>query len=302
MEKKRLQWHPVFFAGLQIELQDESENLIFENEHQLGTKPKEIDVLIIKKESGVPIKKNIGKIFRKYNIVEYKSPKCYLSIDDFYKALAYAYLYKADAGEQDSIDIKEITITLVSGRYPKKLIRHFETIWGYQIKEQERGIYYIGKGEEKDILPIQLIVTAKLEERENLWLRSLSNKLRSREEMEYLVKEYQKNKDNKLYESVMDIIVRVNYGEFQEVKSVMCKALEELMEDVIQAREKEAAEKAAVEATAKVTERVTEKGIRILIETCKELGLSRKDTSVRTQDKFEIKEDIAEKYMAEYWI
>lgn len=285
MKKKPLQWHPAFFAGLQIELQDERENLIFENEHQLGTKPKEIDALIIKKEKDIPIKKNIGRIFRKYNIVEYKSPKSYLSIDDFYKVLAYAYLYKADTGGQNSIDIAELTITLVSGRYPKKLVRHFETVWGYHIKEQEKGIYYIGKGEGKDILPIQLIVTSRLEERENLWIWSLTNKLKSREEMELLVKEYQKNKDNKLYESVMDIIVRVNHREFQEVKGVMCKALEELMEDVIQAREREA----------------VKKGIQALIETCKEFGLSREDTLIRTQNKFDIQEDIAEKYLAEYW-
>ena len=49
MEKKEvLQWHPAFFAGIQIELEEEREYLSFENEHQLGTKPKEIDVLIIK--------------------------------------------------------------------------------------------------------------------------------------------------------------------------------------------------------------------------------------------------------------
>ena len=46
----RLQWHPAFYAGLQIELKDEADNLIFENEHQLGTKPKEIDILVIKKQ------------------------------------------------------------------------------------------------------------------------------------------------------------------------------------------------------------------------------------------------------------
>ena len=48
------QWHPAFYAGAQIELQDDADNLIFENEHQLGTKPKEIDVLIIKnKKNGL---------------------------------------------------------------------------------------------------------------------------------------------------------------------------------------------------------------------------------------------------------
>ena len=45
-----LQWHPAFFAGLQIEFQEEAGRFVFESEHLLGTKPKQIDVLIIKKE------------------------------------------------------------------------------------------------------------------------------------------------------------------------------------------------------------------------------------------------------------
>ena len=51
MSNSSLQWHPAFYAGVQIELCEEADQLIFENEHQLGTKPKEIDVLIIKKQS-----------------------------------------------------------------------------------------------------------------------------------------------------------------------------------------------------------------------------------------------------------
>lgn len=46
-----LQWHPAFYAGLQIEFEEEKDKLIFENEHHIGTKPKEIDVLIIKRNS-----------------------------------------------------------------------------------------------------------------------------------------------------------------------------------------------------------------------------------------------------------
>ncbi len=57
-------WHPAFFAGIQIELAEDADNLVFENEHQLGTKPMEIDVLIIKKETDRPVKKNIGRIFK----------------------------------------------------------------------------------------------------------------------------------------------------------------------------------------------------------------------------------------------
>ena len=44
MDKPRthaLQWHPAFYADIQIELEEEAGLLVFENEHQLGTKPKE---------------------------------------------------------------------------------------------------------------------------------------------------------------------------------------------------------------------------------------------------------------------
>ena len=51
MAEKMLQWHAAFFAGIQIELEEEAEYLIFENEHMLSTKPMQVDVLIIKKNS-----------------------------------------------------------------------------------------------------------------------------------------------------------------------------------------------------------------------------------------------------------
>ncbi len=74
MEQKEqsIQWHPAFLAGMQIELGEEANHLSFESEHQLGTKPMAIDILI-KKEKKREIKKNIGQIFRTYNVIEYKS-------------------------------------------------------------------------------------------------------------------------------------------------------------------------------------------------------------------------------------
>ncbi len=63
MEKRRthvLQWHPAFYADIQIELEAEAGLLIFENEHQLGTKPKEIDVLC-KKGTGSACTKKYRK-------------------------------------------------------------------------------------------------------------------------------------------------------------------------------------------------------------------------------------------------
>lgn len=234
-EKKQqvLQWHPAFFAGLQIELKGDAENLIFENEHQLGTKPKEIDVLIIKKEVAKPVRKNIGRIFRKYNIIEYKSPQDYLGVDDFYKVYAYACFYKSDAAGEDSIKIEEITISFVCNSYPEKLINHLREIGNYSIIETEKGIYYLYG----DKMPMQLIVTKELSE-ENLWLKSLTNHLTGTETADNLLREYGHHKEDKLYKSVMDMIVRANKEKFVEVKT-MCEALEELMKDELDAKERE---------------------------------------------------------------
>ena len=46
-----------------------------------------LNKLIIKVKEGERIQKNIGRIFRKYNIIEYKEPGETLTINDFYKVL-----------------------------------------------------------------------------------------------------------------------------------------------------------------------------------------------------------------------
>lgn len=51
MTEKLLQWHPAFFAGIQIEFGEEAKYLEFKSEYVLGTKPMMIDVLIKKKET-----------------------------------------------------------------------------------------------------------------------------------------------------------------------------------------------------------------------------------------------------------
>lgn len=225
-ERPVLQWHPAFFASIQIELCEEEGKVRFESEHQLGAKPMLIDVLIIKKDSNEPMEKNIGRIFRKYNIVEYKSPKDYLSIDDFYKVYGYACFYKADVVHVDSIGVDEITLTFVCKGYPQKLIQHLTEVRGYEVEQYEEGIYYI-KG---DIFPIQVIVTSRLSKEENFWLRNLTDDLPDRAAVEELAKEYHEHRKNTLYRSVMNVIVKANEELFEE-ESNMCEAIIDLFRD-----------------------------------------------------------------------
>ena len=119
---EKIQWHPAFDAALQIELGEETKYLEFDSEHLLSKKPMQIDVLV-KNERHVKIQKNIGRIFRQYNVVEYKSPEDDLNIDDFYKVYAYACIYKADTETVDFIPAAELTITFVCYHYPRTMLQ-----------------------------------------------------------------------------------------------------------------------------------------------------------------------------------
>ncbi len=95
MKDTKIQWHPGFVAAMNLEFAKDRERLIFEKEYNLNTKPLEIDLLVIRKDSSVRISNEIGSLFKGHNIMEYKSPEDGLDIDDFYKAGAYASLYKS---------------------------------------------------------------------------------------------------------------------------------------------------------------------------------------------------------------
>ena len=215
---KLLQWHPAF-----------------EREYLLSSKPMAIDVLIIKKKNAEPIHKNIGKIFRQYNIIEYKSPSDSLSVDDFYKVYGYTNFYKADTGKVNEIPIQELTITLVSKRYPRELIRHLKEVRHYTIDNPEEGIYYVIG----DILPIQILVTNRLSPEKNLWLYSLTDTLKDMSVTRQLLEDYKKNKDDQLYQAVMEIIVKANKNRLKEGKRDMCNALLELMKDELDEKREE---------------------------------------------------------------
>ncbi len=219
-EKTMRQWHPAFFASLQIELEKEAQYLSFESEHQLGTKPKEIDVLVIKKDPNVSIKKNIGRIFKTHNIMEYKSPEDYLSIDDFYKVYGYACFYKADTTHVDDIKAEDITVSYVSKVYPHKVIKYLEKELFLEVKKIEQGIYYVYGL----CFPVQFIITSRLTEEENLWLHCLTDDLNNPKQAEKLLQEYETHRHENLYQSTMNIIIDANEEIFKEGQN-MCEAL-----------------------------------------------------------------------------
>lgn len=104
-----------------MEFSEDREKIIYEKEYNLNTKPLEIDLLVIKKEADVELVNEIGKLFQGYNIMEYKSLSDELNIDTFYKAGAYASLYKAYGETVNQRKSEDITVSIVREKKPKGL-------------------------------------------------------------------------------------------------------------------------------------------------------------------------------------
>ena len=252
--KNALQWHPAFYADMQIEFQEESHKLMFQNEYPLSKKPMLVDILIIKKRAGEKIQKNIGRIFRTYNLIEYKSPTDYLSVDDFYKAYGYACFYKADTGKTNEIPAEEISITFVSKNYPRKMIRHLINARKYTIEKKEAGIYYVYG----DVFAIQIIVTSQLSPKHNLWLYSLTDTLTDPKITKELLNQYSGKENNNLYSAVMQVIIEANEQQFKGGEP-MCEALMKILDEKAEEKAKKMAEKMAEKLAEKLANEKAEK-------------------------------------------
>ncbi|MCL2231940.1 MAG: hypothetical protein FWB99_02570 [Treponema sp.] len=169
---KPIQWHPAFFQAIKLELDEYRHVLEFIYDYQLTTGPQRIDVVVIKKTENIHIKKNFAAIFRKDNLLEYKSPDEYISVKDFYKVYGYACQY-IQLEENKEVDISDLTLSFVESRYPQELIKHLTEKRNFTVEERCPGIYTV----EGDIIPIQLIDSRKLSAEENLWLKELDNRL-----------------------------------------------------------------------------------------------------------------------------
>ena len=255
MKRKALQWHPAFQAALQVELMEDREFLVFQEEHNLSKKPLQMDTLIIKQRKDYVVRKSIGKLFRQYNIIEYKSPEDYISVNDFYKVTGYACVYQSDTRKVLEIPPEELTITLVCSHFPRELVQHLKKRYQAVVWEEFQGIYYV-KGL---MFPMQILVTNRLSREEYIWLGRLRGGLEVTE-IEPLAREYKSNQEDPLYQAVMDLIIRANAEQYEEVRK-MCDALRELFADELEKREE------------RVIELGIERGIECGIEQGREQGI-----------------------------
>ncbi|MGN0485283.1 MAG: hypothetical protein ACI4HI_17220, partial [Lachnospiraceae bacterium] len=225
---QKTDWHTAFQSAMQLELRANKKDLTYYREYELTKKPMRIDFLVIRKNRAVMLENEIGRFFRTYNIMEYKSPGQAMNIDTLFKALGYACMYKSETGAAvDEIPAQEVTVSLVREEKPQKLMEQLRKE-GHKIEEKFPGIYYM----EDTIFPVQFIVGQELTEKTHICLRVLTKHL-TEEQVEDMMQESQTlrdKEDEQNFASVLEVMWKTNGKEMEKKEGEINMAYEALME------------------------------------------------------------------------
>ena len=272
MEDKKIQWHAGFVSAMDLELAQNRSDLIYHKEYNLNTKPLEVDLLVIKKDSDIQITNEIGKLFRGHNIIEYKSPVDHLDIDVFYKTGAYASLYKAYGQTVNERKAEDITVSIIRESKPTGLFGYFKE-HDIRFTNPYNGIYYIT---DAVLFPTQIIVTRELNPNEHIWLKALSGGIPKQQMLELLetVEKLDLKIDKELADSVLKVSINANRQVVEELRGDKCmsQVLLELMEPEISKIKATVKEEVTREVTREVTKEVTIIGIKNTVLALKDCG------------------------------
>jgi hypothetical protein len=209
-EQEKIYWHSAHFEALQLEFHEYLDALSFKKEHELSKEALRMDTLIIKKTKDVAIEKNIGRIFKNHNIVEYKSEKDNFTLWDYNKIMGYAFIYSSF----EKVQMSDITISISLTIYPRELVKTLEHR-GMTVQNSESGIYLITG----DIVPIQILESKSLSEDENLFLRNLRSNL-SGADIQKTLESYKERKPLDKKNVFLDRLIKANPKAFEEVIDV----------------------------------------------------------------------------------
>jgi len=170
--QKPTPYHNAAFNVLCYRLRQYIENGDIEliDEYQLSKAPLKIDFMIVKKKNDIEPEPKWAKIFRKHNIIEYKSPAAKpLTLAVFNKTIGYANIYAA----QEGVKISDVTVTLVCHRTPKKLFKTLKEDFDYDILQKDDGVYYIIQ---KGVIPEKSLAIQVAVQKSELLLQALDTK------------------------------------------------------------------------------------------------------------------------------
>lgn len=239
--RRRVNWHEAAACAIEIELRDYADLLQFFTEYILGKNSYRIDLLVIRKLSAFVIPKNIARIFRTYNLFELKGIHSSLTADAYYKAIGYAGLLinQLNSAGQEQYTALDVSITFLTFRYPRKLLKHLTDERHLTVEKSSTGIYHIST----ETFDIQIIVIPELPTKDNLYLRCLTDNLKDTALISRLADDYARHQGQEVYMKYLNQLTTANMKKEGE-SPMVCEGLLNLFgtssEEIIANAKKEA--------------------------------------------------------------
>ena len=214
--EEKIQWHQGFCGVIEWDLRTCKQDLTFETEHELSKKPLRVDMLIVKKNKDIELKASYARAFRQFNVIEYKSPEDGLTIDDFYKAIGYAMLYKGLGETVNAIPADKLTVSLFRHGKPRELFRCLSEEAGVSVERRYPGVYAVSGYH----IPVQIVVTKELAKEERSALRLLTYKVDEEETVRFLrdMERLTDPGDRNNARAALEVIVAANLPLFQRLR------------------------------------------------------------------------------------
>ena len=253
----QIDWHSGFDGGFHLSLREYNDALSYESRHQVTKEPTEIDELVIKKRPGVVVDNSIGRAFRQFNVIEYKSPDAELSIDVVWKVIGYAGLYKGYGPTVNAVPYEELTVTILRSRKPVKLFKYLSAKDGYSITETDPGVYRI---EGMIDMVVQIVVIKELKGDVFLPLRIMVKDADEDEIKAFLRKAltYEIPEDQNDARAVLNVSSEANEETFEKIRrdEDMGEAVRRVMKDDLAESEQRGEQNAKVIDIKKVMEKL----------------------------------------------
>lgn len=215
----RSDWHAGFEAYLKADalgtVGGKAEVIV---EHSLGEEPPRIDFIVWMHSRGVELGKTIYKIFRQFNVIEYKNPKDELNWRVIRKVIGYANLYMGLAEHDGDRPINQITASIFRAVKNPDLFMELEET-GHLIPDQGKGIYHI---EGLTDFPFQIVIMSELEGEEYAAARAMIDGDRARiEDIEHVmasIEEEQNEVVRNHMRVILNLIGNKNPGKLEIVR------------------------------------------------------------------------------------
>jgi len=239
----RSDWHTGFEALLRIETYKYGNSIRLLTEEVLGEEPPRADYVVLIEDEKVEFDKDIFKIFRKHNILEYKNPHDSLNERVIRKIAAYAYLYIGIAEHEGDIKADEITISIFRAVKNPKLFKAMERA-GNLTKGDAPGIYRVTGITD---IPFQIVITGELQGEEYAAYRALTDKAVEKD-VEHIIIAADREKTDNLrdhYRVLIELLAVKNPQIFEEIRrndmagDVLMEIMKDRVDEKVNEKERE---------------------------------------------------------------